>query len=97
MRGRKRDSIIELGNKEVVISTCWTEKNLQKTIQEPLRTSDWEKSCKVISQHLTPTQEGCHCEYYVVKLLDLFLFLKCLFLTFFLIHICISIYVCIYC
>ena len=61
MREGKRDSIIKLGNKEVVISTCWAEKKLQKTIQEHLRASDWEKSCKVISQHLTPTQEGCHC------------------------------------
>lgn len=45
MREGKRDSIIKLGNKEVVISTCWAENNLQKTIQEHLRARDWEKPC----------------------------------------------------
>ena len=30
MRGRKRDSIIKLENKEVVISTYWAEKEFAK-------------------------------------------------------------------
>ena len=81
---REKDFIIKLGNKEVVISICWAEKNLQKTIWEQLIRKNYVRS-------FPNTWHPCKCDvivkYCCVRLLELFHFLKCLFFYFFLIYI----------